>query len=90
MSQSWPFGFFAGVMPRDHPLPSTNGRVQKRPRDLARYVGGFLQQYQRPRQRSHANTDPNDRHYDRKLERNLKRLDPETLDLLLNSDLEEQ
>ncbi len=62
--------------------------MRKRPEDLAKYVGGFLQQYQRPRPRGVGfKMDPNDRGYDRKLERTLKRLDPETLDQLLRSEL---
>ena len=47
---------------------------------IARQLGGFLQQYQRKSQRG---AEPNDRHYDRKIEAQLKRLPPEELSDLL-------
>jgi hypothetical protein len=53
---------------------------------LERRIGGFMQQYQRKAQR---NTEPNDRHYDRKLEKQIKRLPPEELSELLSGGTEE-
>jgi hypothetical protein len=54
-----------------------------RKRKLAAKVGKFFQQYGRKR---HAGHDPNDRSYDRSLERKLKQLPPEDLDELLSGD----
>ena len=62
--------------------------MRKRPEDLLPHIGTFVRQYARRKQRGHANTDPNDRSYDRKLEQRLKKLDPETLDQLLREDLD--
>jgi hypothetical protein len=41
----------------------------------------FLREYQRTSRR--PGLDPNDRHYDRKLERRIKRMSPEELDRLM-------
>ncbi|HET6586169.1 MAG TPA: hypothetical protein VFG67_00185 [Oleiagrimonas sp.] len=50
---------------------------------LRRNVGTFVRQYERKAQRG---VEPNDRHYDRKIENELKRMDPFELDILLNGD----
>jgi hypothetical protein len=41
-------------------------------------IGAFVRQYAR---KKHAGHDPNDRRYDRELERRIKRMDPLELDL---------
>jgi hypothetical protein len=46
----------------------------------------FVQQYSRKAQK---NTEPNDRRYDRDIERAIKRMDPVVLDRLLRDDEEE-
>jgi len=43
----------------------------------------FVGQYGRKAQKSH---DPNDRRYDREIEKTVKRMKPEELDRLLNDD----
>jgi hypothetical protein len=48
-------------------------------------LGTFLRQYGRKRTPGH---DPNDRRYRRKLEREIKRMDPRDLDELMNRDAE--
>jgi hypothetical protein len=58
---------------------STDQRMQR----LQAEVGTFVRQYARKRQKGH---DPNDRQYDRKLEKNLRRIKPELLDELINGD----
>lgn len=55
--------------------------------DIAKRMGAFLRQYKR---RAHPGHDPNDRQYDREIERYLRRLKPEDLDVLLNGDLDER
>jgi hypothetical protein len=57
----------------------SNPRLRK----LAARVGRFFQQYSR---KSDARHDPNDRSYDRRVERKLKKLSPEDFDELLNGD----
>ncbi|MGF6241083.1 MULTISPECIES: hypothetical protein [Paraburkholderia] len=52
---------------------------------LAGELGRFVQQYARKAQASH----PNDRQYDRKLERKMKRLSPPELSDLLSQDEQE-
>jgi len=46
-------------------------------------IGLFLQQYQRKAQRG---GEPNDRQYDRKIERYIRRMKPEELDKVLNGE----
>ena len=46
-------------------------------------VASFVQQYAR---RGRSNADPNDRTYDRKVEKLVKRMKPEDLDRLLRGD----
>jgi hypothetical protein len=48
-------------------------------------VGRFVQQYGR---KAHNGHDPNDRSYDRKVERAVKRMKPSKLDELLRDDEE--
>lgn len=49
-------------------------------------AGAFLRQYRRP---THPGHDPNDRGYNRELERAVKRLPPEELDRIMNGDPDE-
>jgi len=50
---------------------------------MASVIGLFLQQYQRKAQRG---AEPNDRQYDRKIERYIRRMKPEELDKVLNGE----
>ena len=54
---------------------------------MDRVIGLFLQQYKRKAQ---SGAEPNDRHYDRKIERYIRRMKPEELDKLLNGDGEDR
>ena len=51
---------------------------------LKKNLPAFLREYGRTSRRQGA--DPNDRHYDRKLEREIKRMDPRDLDTMLRED----
>ena len=51
-------------------------------KSLSKEVGIFLKRYARTSRR--PGLDPNDRHYDHKVERILKRMKPEELDRLIN------
>jgi len=63
--------------------------VSKREDRLRSRLGAFLREYGRTSRR--PGLDPNDRHYDRILEREIKRLDPRDLDRLMHdSDDDEQ
>jgi hypothetical protein len=53
---------------------------------LAGELGRFVQQYARKAQ---ASSNPNDRQYDRKLEKKMKRLSPSELSDLLSQDEQE-
>ena len=53
----------------------------KKQEQLRSEVAAFMKQYRR---KKGIGTDPNDRHYDRKLEKKLKKMKPEELDDLLN------
>lgn len=55
--------------------------MDKRPDRLIGKIGTFMKQYGRKAEHGH---DPNDRHYDRKLERIVKKMDPRDLDEILN------
>jgi hypothetical protein len=44
-------------------------------------VGGFARQYARKRRRG---MDPNDRHYDRKIQKKIRKMKPEDFNELLN------
>lgn len=59
--------------------------MKKRPRDLARFAGGFKRLYGR---KAHAGNDPNDRRYDRQIESRLKRLPAEELEHVLEDEIE--
>ena len=63
------------------------GLSKKGRKELARHVGAFLRQYQRKAQKG---VEPNDRKYDREVERIIRRLKPEDLDVLLNGDADEE
>lgn len=54
---------------------------------LSEDVAVFMRQYGRKKQP--GGFDPNDRHYDRKLEKDIKRMDPRELDILLHGGDEE-
>ena len=54
--------------------------MNRRKQKLASQIGEFMRQYQRKAQRG---TEPNDRHYSRKVEQKLKRMPPEEFDQLL-------
>ncbi len=49
-------------------------------------IAKFLRQYARKSGSRYARFDPNDRHYDREIEKLVKRLNPEELDRLLRED----
>ncbi len=57
--------------------------AKKNKKDMASVIGLFLQQYQRKAQRG---AEPNDRQYDRKIERYIRRMKPEELDKVLNGE----
>lgn len=61
-----------------HCIPMSKNRKQ-----LEAEVGVFIQQYAR---RRHAGHDPNDRNYDRGIERRLRQMDPEELDRMINGE----
>jgi GH15 family glucan-1,4-alpha-glucosidase len=65
------------------PVSSTRIMSKKNKRDMASVIGLFLQQYQRKAQRG---AEPNDRQYDRKIERYIRRMKPEELDKVLNGE----
>jgi predicted secreted Zn-dependent protease len=56
---------------------------KKNKREIAKVIDQFLQQYRR---RAPRHGEPNDRGYDRKIERYLKRMKPEDLDGVLNGE----
>ena len=55
--------------------------MKKRTADLANRLGNFLKEYRRKKRRG---WDPNDRQYDRRVERLLQRMPPEELDRVIN------
>jgi hypothetical protein len=57
--------------------------VSKRRERLRWELGPFIQQYGR---KKYPGIDPNDRHYSREIEREVKRMDPRELDELLHGD----
>lgn len=61
--------------------------MSKRKKKLQADIGAFLKQYAR---KAHAGHDPNDRHYDRRIEAMIKRMKPEELDELMHGSDEEQ
>ena len=60
---------------------------KKKKRALERRMGAFLQQYRRKAQKGQ---EPNDRQYDRSIEKIIRKLSPEELDALLNGEDEER
>ena len=54
--------------------------MSKRGKKLAQELGVFLKQYAR---KAYKNIDPNDRTYDRNIEKLIKRMDPQELDRLM-------
>jgi hypothetical protein len=54
---------------------------------LSKQIGAFLRQYGR---RFQAGIEPNDRLYDRAIERYLRKLKPEELDVLLSGEEDER
>jgi hypothetical protein len=58
--------------------------MRKRGRNIEAEIGRFLQMYRRKKPGGRG--EPNDRHYDRKVEALVKRLSPEELDRLLNGE----
>ena len=53
---------------------------------IAKRIGAFLQQYRR---RSQKGQEPNDRGYDREIERFIRKLKPEDVDEIINGRLDE-
>ena len=64
-----------------------NAPVSRRTKRLVAELGPFMQQYERKKRPGQG--EPNDRHYDRKLERAVKRMDPAQLDALLRGESDE-
>lgn len=54
---------------------------------LAGKLSTFVQQYAR---KAYPGMDPNDRRYDRNIEKKVRKMDPEELDYLLREDDEQQ
>lgn len=66
---------------------SANGRVlSKRRKKLRDGLSNFLRNYGR---RGASPSDPNDRHYDPKIEDQIKRMDPEELDRMMRDEDEQ-
>ena len=55
----------------------------KKQKWLERNIGAFLQRYAR---KSQPGIEPNDRRYDRRIEKRLKRLPPEEFDRIMHGD----
>jgi hypothetical protein len=62
------------------------GTVSQRRQRLQGELGAFMRQYGR---KKHPRHDPNDRGYDRGVERQIKDMDPRELDELLHGDTDE-
>lgn len=58
----------------------------KRLKRLESEIGAFVKKYQR---KAHAGWDPNDRTYDRELEKKIKNLPPEELDILMRGEIDD-
>lgn len=54
--------------------------ISKRKKRLEGEIGAFIRQYARKR---HPGMDPNDRRYDREIERKIRQMKPEELDALM-------
>ena len=59
--------------------------MSKRGKKLTQELGAFLRQYAR---KAYKTIDPNDRRYDRKIERLVQRMRPEELDRLMREESE--
>jgi len=59
--------------------------MSKKGKNLQSDIGTFLKQYQR---KAHAGWDPNDRGYDRDIEKKIKSMSPEELSELMAEELE--
>ena len=59
----------------------------KRIQRLEGEIASFVQQYKR---KAHAGMDPNDRRYDREIEKKIKKMDPEELSRLMYGDDDEE
>ena len=57
--------------------------MSKRRQSLAGKIGAFIRQYAR---KKYAGHDPNDRRYDRKVEKTVRHMKPEELDRLIRGD----
>lgn len=64
-----------------------HGASKNAKKAIGQEVGFFLRQYKRKRQKGQ---EPNDRSYDRSIERYISRLRPEDLDVLLNGEDDER
>jgi hypothetical protein len=60
--------------------------MSNRGKKLAQELGAFLKLYAR---KTYKNHDPNDRRYDRRIERLVRQLDPEELDRLMREEADE-
>ena len=60
-----------------------SNRIKK----LESEIGVFIQQYKR---KAHAGMDPNDRRYDRKIEKKIKHMNPEELSRIMYGDDSEE
>lgn len=60
---------------------------KKKKKALGRRIGAFLQQYSRKAQKGQ---EPNDRQYNRGIEKIIRKLTPEELDVLLNGEEDER
>lgn len=56
-------------------------------KNLESEIGTFIQQY---KMKAHAGMDPNDRRYDRKIEKKIKKMDPEEFSRLMYGDDKEE
>jgi len=59
----------------------------KRIKQLEAEIGTFIKQYKR---KAHAGYDPNDRSYDREIEKKIKSMSPEELDEIMRGDDDEE
>ena len=57
--------------------------MSKKKEKIRREIGSFLRQYER---KAHAGWDPNDRQYDRRMERQIKNMDPSELSEIISGD----
>lgn len=72
------------MVPRSASRCVTIQAVPERRDWLRKHLPPFLREYGRTSHR--PGWDPNDRHYDRKLEQEIKRMDPQELDSLMRDE----